>query len=264
MTPFEKLDKDLGAYRTFPCGKCPVCVSRRTSQWSFRLMQQDKVSKSSVFLTLTYDTDNVPITKKGFMSLSKKDLQNFFKRLRKSQHISKEDLEKGYGIKYYAVGEYGSHYKRPHYHVILFNADILKIEKSWKHGSIHLGSVTGASVGYTLKYISKPVKITGDWDDRQKVFSCMSKRLGANYLTKSMVKWHKDDVENRCYVNVGDGKKAAMPRYFKEKIYDENEREKIVSAYKKTIYEKEIRDIGLGRTVFASIDAAVRKQNSKK
>lgn len=39
-----------------------------------------------------------------------------------------------------------------------------------------------------------------------------------------MVQWHKNDLENRMYINVGDGKKAAMPRYFKEKIYNSTER----------------------------------------
>lgn len=47
-----------------------------------------------------------------------------------------------------------------------------------------------------------------------------------------MIKWHKNDLLNRMYINVGDGKKAAMPRYYKNKIYSNDERSEI-SGYQK-------------------------------
>jgi hypothetical protein len=34
-----------------------------------------------------------------------------------------------------------------------------------------------------------------------------------------MVDWHKSDLENRMYLTLEGGKKIAMPRYFKDKIY---------------------------------------------
>lgn len=39
-----------------------------------------------------------------------------------------------------------------------------------------------------------------------------------------MIHWHMADYKNRMYVVLKDGKKAAMPRYYKEKIYDEYHR----------------------------------------
>lgn len=47
-----------------------------------------------------------------------------------------------------------------------------------------------------------------------------------------MVKWHKANPENRIYCPLKDGKKAPMPRYFKLKIYDELEKEKIAYHWK--------------------------------
>lgn len=238
MNPFT-LSEDNGGHQV-PCGKCYNCKRRRASTWSSRLMKEYERSESGYFITLTYDTKYIPITSKGFMSLDKKHLQQFFKRLRQwhgKNHIS---------IKYYAVGEYGGKTYRPHYHIILFNANIDFIEKSWSDcvnkkqqlfrplGQIHYGTLTEASVGYTLKYISKAKRIPlHNNDDRIPEFSLMSKGLGTNYLTEKMIQWHKAIPEERIYIKLKDGKKAPLPRYYKQKIYDESEKEKISFHWKK-------------------------------
>jgi len=190
-------------------------------------MKEGERSNSALFVTLTYDTKYVPITENGYMTLDKKDLQKFFKRLRKLSDAK---------LKYYAVGEYGSSRYRPHYHIILFNARVECIERAWaldnkKIGEIHVGEVSEASIGYTLKYVSKPKKIPlHQRDDRQKEFSIMSKKMGDNYLNEKMIKWHKNDLEQRMYVPIKDGKKIAMPRYYKEKIYTTQEKTRISST----------------------------------
>lgn len=198
-------------------------MSRRISNWSFRLMQEYKRCDSAQFVTLTYDTDHVPISPKGFMTLSKTDPQKFLKRLRKRNPDSK--------LKYYLCGEYGTKNMRPHYHLILFNARLDTIQPAWSVndvyiGDVHYGEVNEASVGYTLKYMSKLKQIPLHAnDDRLKEFALMSKGLGDNYLTEAMKEWHKADLTERMYLNLKDGKKIAMPRYYKDKIYDENERD---------------------------------------
>ena len=202
-----------------PCGKCPECRKRRISGWSFRLLQESKRSTSAHFVTLTYNTETVPITPKGYMNLQKRDVQLFMKRLRK---LSTNKL------KYYLCGEYGGTSNRPHYHVILFNAQIADIEKTWCLGNTHYGEVEGASIGYTLKYMSKVSRIPMHQnDDRQPEFSLMSKGLGQNYLTEAMQAWHKADLLKRVHMVLPDGKKVAMPRYYKDKLYNEQERARI-------------------------------------
>lgn len=179
---------------------------------------------SAMFVTLTFDTEHVPISRNGFMTLDKKPLQLFFKRLRKLSTLQ---------IKYYAVGEYGGKTMRPHYHIILFNSNYSDVDKAWtldgkRIGHSHFGNVNGASVGYTLKYMTKPSKIPMHRnDDRLPEFSLMSKGLGAVYLTDAMVRYHKADLENRMNCVLPDGKVIAMPRYYKDKIYTEQERKQI-------------------------------------
>lgn len=225
-TPFT-VEHKLQGRIPVPCGKCPQCIARRISGWSFRLLQEEKNSTSAQFITLTYDTKHVPITRNGFMSLCKRDVQLFFKRLRKAQdsyYLDKPQLQNE-SIKYYAVGEYGGKTLRPHYHIIMFNARIELIQDAWQNGNVHYGQVTGASVGYTMKYISKPGRIPQHRnDDRIPEFSLMSKGLGQAYLSDNMIRWHHDDINNRMYCNIEGGKKIAMPRYYKQKIYTETER----------------------------------------
>lgn len=223
VTPLE-LKRD--EYTVVPCGKCIECKKRRASGWSFRLMQEDKRSTSALFITLTYAPEHVPITAKKYMTLRKEDYQKFMKRLRKRCDQK---------LKYYACGEYGTDSWRPHYHAILYNASIDKVKESWmlddkEIGYVDYGTVTGASIGYVLKYISKPKRVPlHQNDDRLPEFSLMSKRLGANYMTDEMVAWHKMDLENRMYCVVEGGQKISMPRYYKDKMYSDDERELISS-----------------------------------
>lgn len=225
ITPLSVMHKLKGSIPV-PCGKCPICINKRISSWSFRLMQEYKVSTSGYFITMTYDTEYIPISENGFLELSRRDLQLFFKRLRKLHE--KGNVCKGKSIKYYAVGEYGGKTQRPHYHIILFNAQLELIQPAWNQGSVHYGYVSEASVGYTMKYISKPSKVPMfKDDDRTKEFSLMSKGLGESYLTKSMVRWHRKDIDNRMYCNIDGGKKISMPRYYKDKVYNDYERKRI-------------------------------------
>lgn len=225
--PFYIKDKFTCQQIPVPCGKCPHCRERRTNGWAFRITQQlnSKQTTSAHFITLTYATDNIPITKGLKTTLKKRDLQLFFKRLRK-QYNSKHDSRR---IKYYATGEYGGRTIRPHYHIIVFNASIESISNAWRTtngpiGHVHFGTVTPASIRYSIDYMSKP-KIIPQFkgDDRQPEFSLFSKGLGEEYINKQTIKWHKEDLKNRMYVNIPDGKKVAMPRYYKQKIYKKYE-----------------------------------------
>lgn len=199
-----------------PCGKCPTCLRRRMDGWAFRLYQQSKIATSAMFLTLTYDNSTVPISDSGYLTLRPSDLQLYMKRLRKVC---------GEKLKYYSCGEYGARTFRPHYHQILFNADITKIQNAWQNGHVHYGDFTGASVAYTLKYMCKKSSVKYSGDDRQIEFSHMSKGLGVNYLSPAIVNYHRADLR-RLYLNNND-KKVAMPRYYRNRIYTDEELEKL-------------------------------------
>lgn len=150
-----------------PCGKCFNCKRRRISQWSLRLMKELEVSTSSYFLTLTYDSLHVPITKNGFMTLCKNSKQNeelrqiesttytnsdrsaqaFFKRLRYYEQEYRQLFDtkikkviERKPLKYYLAAEYGTVRKRPHLHIILFNlSSESSIRKAWATAIVEKG-----------------------------------------------------------------------------------------------------------------------------
>ena len=45
-----------------------------------------------------------------------------------------------------------------------------------------------------------------------------------------MLRWHKQDLLNRMYVPIKEGKKIAMPRYYKDKIYTQLQRD-VINAH---------------------------------
>lgn len=220
--------KDKFDEATVPCGKCPVCRSRRASAWSFRLMQHYKKQSSGHFVTLTYNTENVPINAQGYMTLKTEDLQKFFKRLRKnsknvSTKFNERDRLPGYNgrsrITYYAVGEYGTTNWRPHYHVLLFNCEIDDVLRAWRLGDCHFGQVEEAAVGYCLKYITKPARIPVHRNDtRLREKSYMSKGIGECYLSPKMLDWHYRNASDGIHCQISGGRKISIPRYYKDRI----------------------------------------------
>lgn len=227
-----------------PCGSCPACKKRRASGWSFRLVQEEKRSLTSNFITLTYATEHLPFTESGYMDLKKSDLQDFFKSLRHLQSGRKIGYFDDHPtIKYYACGEYGGETARPHYHVILFNAELKYIQDAWPNGNVHYGDVNVKSINYSLKYISKASRVgKTPGDNRTPEFAVMSKGLGDNYTTPEMLRWHHADPYKRMYCNLKDGKKIAMPRYYKNKIYTPEHRKAIGIKERQRIIAKEIKD----------------------
>lgn len=128
-----------------------------------------------MFVTLTYA--NLPDPP----CVSKRELQLFFKRLRK--HLN-------FKIRYYACGEYGENFQRPHYHAIIFGlssnieAHREAVKKSWTFGFVYFGDFSAHSAQYVAGYVAK--KIGKIPDGLEKEFTLMSRKpaLGSGFLDK--------------------------------------------------------------------------------
>lgn len=160
------------------------------------------------FLTLTYRPDQLPYNG----DLVKSHLQQYFKRLRAD--ISPRR------IKYYACGEYGSKYGRPHYHAIVFGlgpGDYDVLDNAWGAGYIYVGTVTRESAEYVASYVHD--KLTGEvgaaFGHTTRPFQLQSQGLGKNYLLE-----HKEKILYDAGV-AQRGKIYSMPRYYTKLLGDD-------------------------------------------
>lgn len=114
---------EIGTYSK--CGSCEQCRAEAANNWVIRNKYEAESQKKKCFITLTYEEN--PII------LVKKDLQDFFKRLRRMFDYHKI----GGKIRYFASGEYGEMNYRPHFHAIIYgwedeNAEYLTLNKKNK------------------------------------------------------------------------------------------------------------------------------------
>lgn len=101
--------------QNYQCRKCLPCLVTRRQEWTARLLLEMKYNLRIYYVTLTYNQVHLPPRE----SLSRKDLRNFLKRLRKNTNAR---------LRYFACGEYGDKSGRPHYHILFFTNDVLRVE----------------------------------------------------------------------------------------------------------------------------------------
>lgn len=140
------------AVTPFPCGQCLHCRINQSMVWSTRIKLERDLWPDSIFVTLTYNDEHLPIIN-NTNSLSKEDYTNFLKRLR--QNITPRR------IRTIGVGEYGPNTNRPHYHLIIFNSkpgDETHIENAWSKegepmGFVDTSILTDARANYIAGYV---------------------------------------------------------------------------------------------------------------
>lgn len=133
----------------FPCGQCLHCRLNMSYIWANRIMLEKDLYDESLFVTLTYNEENVP-KERGAYTLKSEDFTRFLKKLRRNLEPKK--------IRYFGVGEYGDQTNRPHYHLALFNmeyADKEALERAWKRKGVEMGFVHIIDLNWnTARYIS--------------------------------------------------------------------------------------------------------------
>ncbi len=225
---------------TVPCAKCGACRASRRAEWSFRLKYEFKKAKTAWFITLTYLEEQMPRIR-GRGNLNKNHIQLWLKKLRKSNNGR---------IRYYLVGEYGTKTGRPHYHIIIFNVDsdnIQNIQRCWENGKkvsrglVHRGSVNDGSIHYTLKYHLNYEKDKYQHYGLNPEFATMSRRPGIGYDYVNEAGWW--NKKNKYSYLINNGYKQKLPRYYKNKVFSEKEKEEIAIASIKLAdiqYKKEV------------------------
>lgn len=204
--------------KEFPCNKCYACLSRKRSEWAFRLQKEERYSFSAYFFTLTYEDGNLDFNENGYPCVSKDDIQRFMKRLRKMYAPQK--------IRYFIVSEYGPTTDRPHYHGILFNAPASSVDglfrdlqKAWRYGFVEVGTVSPASINYCAGYCISKSRVKLGYTP---CFNLMSRKPGIGH---DFVKRNGQlfQVRMQDWSFFPGGQRVRLPRYFREKIFDKSQ-----------------------------------------
>lgn len=235
---------DVDDFIELPCGQCHECRLNRSRQWADRCVLETQYHEQSLFLTLTYDNEHLPVREflceetgelVNVAYLVKEDMSKFMKALRQ-EYAKTHDNE----LRFFGCGEYGSDTMRPHFHIIVFglllddlvwhhrnfqNDDFYTSEtlnKVWKRGFVLASDATWQSCAYTARYIMK--KHTGKESDFYEnngltpEFVNMSRRPG---IARQYYDDHPEIFE-RDFMSIPThqgGKNIFPPKYF-ERLYE--------------------------------------------
>lgn len=177
--------------------------------------------RSSVFVTLTYGPAHLP----RLGTLVKRDLQLFMKRLRKVRPA---------GLRFFACGEYGDSFERPHYHVLLLNTCFIgrkvpagtsdagqemfsceELDGLWPLGRAVFQDVDAPAISYVTRYTLKKVGCPQDvYAPRAPEFQLMSRRpgLGVSWFIQYGQDAYRHD---NCIVN---GKETPLPAFYDKRM----------------------------------------------
>lgn len=212
-------------YIPIKCGYCIECRKQKQREWRVRL-EEELRSNYGYFITLTISPEEIKnLEEKTGLSwkenpneIASKGLRLFLERVRK---------DTGKSMRHWCVTELGEDNSRIHLHGIFFGQKSAElVRKHWKYGFIFIGQYCNSrSVNYMTKYMLKVD--TKHPEFKQIVLA--SPGIGSGYFNRLDWQWQKQNykkLEVPTYT-FRNGTKMAMPKYYKDKLFTEKERNKM-------------------------------------
>ena len=223
------------------CGKCIECKKKKCREWQVRLNEDIKENKNGKFVTLTFSNESIKKLDacineniKGYdrdNAIAGQAVRYFTERWRRKY---------GKSVRHWLVTELGGNgTENIHLHGIIYTDNVEAISERWEYGFIVVGYsrynkgkkmdnnengfVGEKSINYIVKYINKIDKKHKNYES--KIFA--SKGIGKNYIgsINSIKNKYKEETDESYKTR--SGIKLALPIYYRNKIYSEEEREKL-------------------------------------
>lgn len=229
------------------CGKCIECRKQRARNWQVRLLEDIKENTNGIFTTLTFNTESLIKLKwdvENYTIIDNKrvkikriiqgyDLDNAIST--RAMRLFNERWRKKYkkAIRHWMITELG-HQNTQHVHmhgIIYTNENPYEITDKWQYGYTWLGDeirekinnyVNEATVNYITKYVSKQDYQHPEYNP----IILTSPGIGNNYTKNAIQNKYKAEQTNELY-RTSTGHKMSMPAYWRNKIYNDDEREKL-------------------------------------
>lgn len=210
------------------CQKCMECRKQRGRQWSVRLQEEIRTNKKGTFVTLTFNTKSLlelrnALKKDGLTGYA---LENEIATLAVRRFLERWRKKYGVSVKHWLVTELGhANTEHIHLHGIIFTNEKDDIKKIWTYGYSWIGDyVNERTINYIIKYTTKQ-------DLKHKEYNpkiLTSPGIGAAYTERldATLNKYKKGATRETY-RTRQGIKLNLPVYYRNKIYSEEERERL-------------------------------------
>jgi hypothetical protein len=263
-------------YVPIGCGNCMECRKKKAREWKTRLSEEARTNPNGRFVTLTFNTESLQELSKECIGEGY-TLDNQIASLAVRRFTERWRKEHKKTIRHWFITELGqNNTEHIHLHGIIWHNEDLettmnKIERIWKYGYVwkwkenrgrKINYFNERSANYMCKYV---MKIDHKHREYKQIILC-SKGIGSGYIKSNRVadNVYKDE-ETRDYIKTDNGSKNAMPIYYRNKIYDDEEREKLwlikLDQMKRYVDGQEI-DISNGLDEYFTIRQQARKKNN--
>lgn len=210
------------------CQRCVECRKQKAREWSVRLQEEIRHNKNGKFVTLSFSNESL---NKIYNALNTKatgyhlDNEIAVYAIRHFLELWRKHHKKS--IRHWLTTELGqNNTERIHIHGMLFTDKPKEIEKIWKYGNVFIGETCNeATVNYIVKYLHKADPLHKEYIPKL----CVSPGIGSGYLHRadSSINVYKENSETKETYTTRQGLKLPLPIYYRNKIYNEEEREKL-------------------------------------
>ena len=213
------------------CGKCFLCKKHYQSNWRLRLTHEYMYGNHDLsrcyFVTLTINETYYQRALYHSSQLIREFLEAY-------RYQVKKRTGKGKSVFHWIVSERGEERGRLHFHGLLFDCELPKyiIEQCWKYGFVAFKQLTLRRCGYVTKYITKGINPNACNESIEHVPRVWcSAGIGKCYTDQPDVR--SNHVTPHGYVPfiLKSNFVYGMPRYYKQKIFTDEEREILKLQY---------------------------------
>jgi len=219
------------------CGECIECRKQYARNWQIRLLEEIKENKNGKCVTLTFSNEAIEEYSKDYTALEGYNLDNKIATVAMRMFLERWRKKYKKSIRHWCVTELGqTNTERIHIHGIMWCDDVHEVERIWNSGKIKNGHVwkgaminevlcnyvNNKTVTYLTKYVSKIDKLHKTY----KSLVLTSPGIGRNYINRKDSKKHEfKGSETIEYYKTDTGHKMALPTYYRNKVFTEEQRE---------------------------------------
>lgn len=214
------------------CGICMECKKKKAREWSIRLQEEIKTNKNGKFVTLTFSNESIKELTNEIKGLEGYNLDNEIATKATRRFLERWRKKYKKSLKHWFVTELGKEgTENIHIHGIVWTNETKEtISEIWKYGYTRIfdktngGWVNEQTINYIVKYANKVDEKHPNYN--QKILT--SPGIGKNYTNTHNSTLNKFAITNtKETYTTRQGHKISLPIYYRNKIYNEEEREKL-------------------------------------